>query len=467
PMIAPFWDDLATHSGGGIYTYFDRNNHSFIVEWYNLKNGKNGSSIETFQAILYDQATYNTSLGDGPIKFQYHTFNNVNSQSGNNHGNYCTIGIEDHSGIRGLEYSFNNTYPSAAVQLSDGKALYITNVPTYYEAANLLIEQTYINDSNNVVEPGETVKIGVKLQNSGNVEATTITSVLSTDDPYITMINAESDYFDLDPGSSGVNRSPFEFSVAADCPANRIISFDLAITSGEVTWNRIFSVHVEANQLQYHSFMTNDYEGNFNGVVEAGEQIQLIINLQNASAVEARNVEVNLTSEMPNLVISNPTFTISSIDANQIMQAVFNLDFSDASPVEAYLPMNFSASPDNGESINVQINLPYNLPNIENDFELDDGGFDSETGWTWGTPVQVTPPSGDKVWGTNLSGQYPSNVTYQLYSPLYTLSSESNLSFMHYYDTELGYDGVNFAISTDHGQNWTLLVPAGGYPDDS
>jgi hypothetical protein len=123
-------------------------------------------------------------------------------------------------------------------------------------------------------------------------------------------------------GSSGVNRSPFEFSVAADCPPNRIISFDLAITSGEVTWNRIFSVHVEANQLQYHSFMTNDYEGNFNGVVEAGEQIQLIINLQNASAVEARNVEVNLTSEMPNLVISNPTFTISSIDANQIMQAV-------------------------------------------------------------------------------------------------------------------------------------------------
>jgi hypothetical protein len=59
------------------YTYFDRSNQSFIVEWYNMKNGYNGSSIETFQVILYDQAVYSTSLGDGPIKFQYHTFNNI------------------------------------------------------------------------------------------------------------------------------------------------------------------------------------------------------------------------------------------------------------------------------------------------------------------------------------------------------------------------------------------------------
>ncbi|MCD8481080.1 MAG: hypothetical protein LRZ88_13350 [Candidatus Cloacimonetes bacterium] len=103
-------------------------------------------------------------MGDGPIKFQYHTFNNVNSQSGTYHGNYATIGIEDHTGTRGLEYSFNNTYPTAAAPLSSGKALYITNVPTYYEAANLLIEQTYVSDYNNVVEPGETISMGIQLQ---------------------------------------------------------------------------------------------------------------------------------------------------------------------------------------------------------------------------------------------------------------------------------------------------------------
>ncbi|MDD3534808.1 MAG: C25 family cysteine peptidase [Candidatus Cloacimonetes bacterium] len=134
PMIAPFWDDLATHSGSSISYWFDRPNRRFIVEWYNMRNGYNGSSPETFQVILYDQNYYYSSLGDGPIKFQYHTFNNVDAQSGNRHGNYSTIGIEDHSGTRGLEYTFNNIYPTAAAPLSSGKALYITNNPSMYDA---------------------------------------------------------------------------------------------------------------------------------------------------------------------------------------------------------------------------------------------------------------------------------------------------------------------------------------------
>jgi hypothetical protein len=80
--------------------------------------------------------------------------------------------------------------------------------------------------------------------------------------------------------------------------------------------------------------------------------------------------------------------------------------------------MNFSASPDNGESINVQINLPYNLPNIENDFELDDGGFDSETGDMGNSRAGHLPPVVIKYGAQTLSGQYPSNVTYQLYFPI-------------------------------------------------
>lgn len=134
PMIAAFWDDLATRNGSSISYWFDRANRRFIVEWYNLVNGKNGSTPETFQIILYDQNYYYTSLGDGPIKIQYHTFNNINSQSGAQHGNFCTIGIEDHSGTRGLEYTFNNIYPIAAAPLSSGKAIYITNNPSMYDA---------------------------------------------------------------------------------------------------------------------------------------------------------------------------------------------------------------------------------------------------------------------------------------------------------------------------------------------
>ena len=42
------------------------------------------------------------------------------------HGNYCTVGIEDHTMKRGLQYTFNNSYADAAMPLSDGTAILIT-----------------------------------------------------------------------------------------------------------------------------------------------------------------------------------------------------------------------------------------------------------------------------------------------------------------------------------------------------
>ncbi|MCB5276310.1 MAG: C25 family cysteine peptidase [Candidatus Cloacimonadaceae bacterium] len=463
PMIAPFWDDLATHAGSGIYTMFDRRNHAFIIEWNNLYNGKNGSSPETFQVILYDQAVYNTSLGDGPIKFQYHTFNNVDSQSGSRHGNYCTIGIEDHTGTRGLEYTFNNLYPDTCQPLSNGKALFITNVPTYYEAANLLIAETYITDANNVIEPGESVSMGILVENSGNIVAEDIQAVLSTDSPYITFLNATSDYFPLHPGESSVNRYAYRFTVSEDCPSGELIGFDLNIQSGEASWNHAFSIRVEAAKLRYHSYLINDYDAEFDGVINIDEEVQLIVNLQNTTDVEAYGVVANLSSEIPNLVIGNPQISGIKIDANQIMQIAFNLDFSGVDASLDNIPFVFNASPQSGEGVEIELNIPFNQPNVAQNFDFSNGNFVSETGWTWGVPQNVEAYSGSKVWATNLQGQYPINVQYHLYTPRYTLETGSQLNFMHYYGTEAGYDGVNLAISTNNGNSWTILTPMGGY----
>ncbi|MGI6198215.1 MAG: C25 family cysteine peptidase, partial [Candidatus Cloacimonadaceae bacterium] len=172
PMIAPFWDDLATHTGSGIYTFFDRSNHAFIIEWYNMRNGANGSAPETFQVILYDPAVHAGSMGDGPIKIQYHTFNNVDASTSvpGHHGRHATIGIQNGLGNIGLEYSFANTYPTAASPLGNNRALYITNVPIHYEAPHMVIGETHVTDPNNngVCEPGETINLGVELSNIGN-----------------------------------------------------------------------------------------------------------------------------------------------------------------------------------------------------------------------------------------------------------------------------------------------------------
>ena len=127
-MIAVFWDDLKLSNGGRVYTWYDQTEKKFYVEWSGVRTYQN-NSLETFQAILYDPGYYITPTGDGEILLQYKEFNNTSYGSyswDQIHGNYCTVGLEDHTMTQGLQYTFNDTYHPAAMELGDEKAILIT-----------------------------------------------------------------------------------------------------------------------------------------------------------------------------------------------------------------------------------------------------------------------------------------------------------------------------------------------------
>ena len=132
PMVAAFWDDLKTGGGGYVYEYMD--DEKVILQWDDMRTyDNNGSYQETFQIILYNQEFLSPTItGDSEIKIQYQDFNNTSDgyyPNGNGtpiHGCYSTIGIENHLGDTGLQYTFNNTYPEAAATLEDRSAIFIT-----------------------------------------------------------------------------------------------------------------------------------------------------------------------------------------------------------------------------------------------------------------------------------------------------------------------------------------------------
>ncbi len=470
PMIAPFWDDLATHSGSGIYTWFDRGNHAFVIEWYNMRNGSNGSSPETFQVILYDPAIHAGSLGDGPIKIQYHTFNNVDATSaGTKHGRYATIGIKDHTGTVGLEYSYANVYPTAASPLGNSRALYITNIPIHYEEAHLVVGETYVNDpnGNGVCEPGETVELGILINNIGNMTALEPVATISTNSTYVTMINNESVYFPIEGDNNGVNRTPFVFTIAPNCPDETVINFGLEIISDEDVWERSFSLKVNASNLEYLGFLIDDSDENYDGVIDPGESINLVLNVRNHAEVAAQNIMATLSCGDPDIVIADPIIFKDTINPDDVMQFGFNINYIGTNTENHYKSFQFNVSAENGMPASATIAVPFNMNNIFSDFETENGGFVSETGWAWGTPTQVTPFSGMKLWASNLTGNYPDLVTYNLYTPEYSLETGSQMSFRHRYGFETNYDGGNVSMSVNGGETWSVIQPVGGYPSNS
>ena len=131
PMIAAFWDDMKTTSGGDIfYKIIDNGstNQSLVIQWSDMRTYDN-SSEEDFQVILTPNS--NSETGDGDIKIQYKTFNNTSDgyypEGGTpTHGSYATIGIENMYGNQGLQYTFNNQYSPGASPLFNNRAILIT-----------------------------------------------------------------------------------------------------------------------------------------------------------------------------------------------------------------------------------------------------------------------------------------------------------------------------------------------------
>ena len=467
PMIAPFWDDLVLFPNSGIYSYYDASNHTLIIEWSKLRNRYPTSGPEeTFQVILYDPAYYQTSMGDGPIKFQYKVFNNTDSQANEDHGDYSTIGIEDHSGTVGLQYSFNNSYPTAAHQLGNERALFFTNLPISSSQPLILLNSCNLFDeNNNIPEAGELIRVGISLANVGLQPATNVHATISSSDANITILNGSSSYADIALNEIQANQQDYLLRIAPNCPDDHSASLNINITANNLSWTRSTLINVQKPNATFESLYINDSAGNNNGIVNPGETITLIANIQNNSALAIQQAVLHFNENSSYLTETDSLFAIPEIPAGKTIQIPVTVQVSASTPNLSNIPFTFRLT---GPTYLYSNNsLLIGASGMTSDFESNNGNYvpDPTTGWTWGVP-SAGAHSGAKCWAVCLSGQYADNINWSLTSPAVTVASGATLSFYHSFLTENSYDGGNVEISTNNGQSFTVINPVGNYPDD-
>lgn len=466
PMIAPFWDDLCTNGGGQVYRHFDAEQHIFIIQYQNMKNGYNRTSEETFQVIFYDPAYYPSGLGDGSIKIQYKVFNNVDIGATGyspGHGVYSTIGIKNQNGTVGLEYTYNNVYPTPAAPLDSETAIFITTIPVIHEAPYLVISETYMQDSNNngLVEPTEEVELGIRLSNMGLNPALNALLTITENDPYVTMLCDTTSYPVIPGSGSAVNNNVLSFQVSADCPDEHSIVLNCHIAIADNFWDRQLSFTVQKPALDFMSYCINDYTANGNGTAEPGESFILAINLFNPTDLPVTDVSAAITTANPNVTINTPLAEFYTIPPHTAIQQAFSVSFNYAVPFNSYVPFNLNFSGTLIPPTTAQFNVGCGTSGMNLDFEQNNGSMMAvETdGWAWGTDNIAGAHSGTKVWGTVLNGEYPSGAFFELISPTAHLAANSRLEFYHWFSTEMNWDGGNVKISADNGLTWTIIYP--------
>ncbi|MCD4829797.1 MAG: T9SS type A sorting domain-containing protein [Candidatus Cloacimonetes bacterium] len=352
PMIAAFWDNLYT-TGGGVYTYYDTELHLFIIEWSNNQAVSGGTN--TFQIILYDPISYPTASGDGPIKIQYHTFSNTdgNTSASGPQGNYCTVGLEDHTGVVGLQYTYNDEYPVGAKVLDDETAIFFTGIPVSYENDYLIMGVPVLHDANGngCVEAGEVVNLGAWVNNIGEGTATEVHATLSSNDPWVTISDSLSTYLDIEGGYCGIGLDYMCFEADLDVPAGHSLAFVLHLESASNQWDYPFAIPVHKPQFNVPSYFLNDSQGNNDGVADPGETVLLAINVTNTGLTNASDVTGILSCASPHVTIVEGEHVYGDIADGQTLQRAYTVDISASAPTQTAIPFSFEVSGPNAETL--------------------------------------------------------------------------------------------------------------------
>ncbi len=454
PMIAPFWDDLKI-VGGCVCYYYDISMHYFIVEWSHLQNDYNNAE-ETFQVIIYDPAYYPTPTGDAKFVFQYETINNVDLGHYSypvQHGQYATVGLEDHTGLIGLEYTYNNQYPTAAKVLEDEMALLFTCPPIHQIEPYIVLGGITINDTNGngLIDYGEDIDLDITLNNLGEETATDVSAVLSTSDAYITITANSSSYNDISGGVSGVNLTDYEFTVVDTCPDGHIISFQLDVISNEGNWNIIFGLEANAPVIEFTSLYIDDGDNN---MLDPGETTDILVTFTNNGGADAYSTSAFISTDDIYLTINSATFDFGTFPSGQSKIAVFNVTADVAAPIGHSAVIDWNVAADYSYSVEDSFSIFIGLI-IEN-FET--GDFSSFP-WEFAGSADWTVVTEDPHEGTYCakSGSISHSQTSELILEA-DVTTAGTISFYRKVSSESSttsfYDGLKFFIDGVEQDKW-------------
>ncbi|MDP8204631.1 MAG: FlgD immunoglobulin-like domain containing protein, partial [Candidatus Tenebribacter mawsonii] len=453
PMIAPFWDDLKTASGD-VYWYYDSSLHTLIIEWDHVQNDED-SNEETFQVILYDANYYPTITGDSQIKFQYKVINNTSAGNyPSQHGQYATVGLEDPSGLIGLEYTFNNTYPEAAKHLQNEFALLFTGPSIPVEIPFLVYGGLTIIDAdgNGQADFGEDISLDVLLNNLGENPATNVSAEILSTDNYITINQATSAYNNVQGGGSASNQTYFEISVDEDCPDGHSANIEMNITSDEDTWILYFILELNSPIIEFETIFIDDGE---DGIIDPGETADIYVSFINSGGSDAYNTISQIFESDPYVILNTSTYEFGTFGSGSIMTALYNVSVAYSAPVGHVADISVEIEADQNFSCTAEFELQIGFSFVSEGFES--GDFDNYD-WVMGGSANwvISTDAIEGVYSAK-SGTITHNQHTDLQLTMDVLS-DGEISFYRKVSSENNYDYLEFYIDGAMQEDWAGTV---------
>ena len=363
------------------------------------------------------------------------------------------------TGIINLSFSaIANVGNADIVVTKQFKQPYISTINIISPNTPFVIYNTHtLNDptGNNNLEAdyNELIELDVELNNVGSQPTQNVNVVISTTDSYVTLIDS-TDFLATVNANNTINiSSPFTFQVANFVADQHMVTFNLTITDNQSnSWNSTLFVTLNAPILGDVNFIIDDATtGNGNGKLDAGETLDLIVDVENSGHAEIMNMNAVLGTLSSYVAVNNPL----GVNVNSLMplaqqSTVFNITIDPNTPMGTLAEFPFDIT-DGTYSHSTIFNETIGV--IDEDYET--GDF-SNYSWVQGTyPWVITNANPHE--GVNCSRSsfnLPDNQDSEMSVELDVLSSGS-ISFYKKLSSEEDYDFLKFKINGSKVGEWS------------
>lgn len=192
----------------------------------------------------------------------------------------------------------------------------------------ILFNEYQIDDSqgNNdgKADYGETINLSVSSINIGTQPGTDITLTLSTNNPFINITDSTENISNFEIGDTITLNNAFSMEIANNVPDNNTV-FVLKANSENTVNKSYFEIFIHAPLLQFKDFQIDDSQGNNNGKIDPGENVNLSIGIANNGSSEASNVFGLLSTDNEDITINSSSQSFENIAGNQTVYKNYNI----------------------------------------------------------------------------------------------------------------------------------------------
>ncbi len=306
-------------------------------------------------------------------------------------------------------------------------------------------------DSSQKAVYGTTVAMKATFRNIGNDGATRIRAYLSTEDPYLTVVDSSLMLLRLDSGSTLERHAAYTISVAPDVPAAHTAKLKVRTAFEGTVVERTFTVTLYAPELTVKSCTFNDAASeNPNGRFDFGETGQLQISLVNQGNYEAPAGNVRIISLDGKVMLTEQDFPVAimGVGEERLVEVTATASPEVTTPTYARLKAVYSAGNFTSEKV-----FPVRVGALVENWES--GDFSA---FNWNT-------TGSRAWTVTDRNVYEGNyavrsaaIGHNAASSLsITVSNNApdTLSFYYLVSSEEDYDFLIFKVDGEEKGKWS------------